>query len=69
MIDPMMYFSLKATFAGVPVVFAGGNDGPTWFTVSNSAPWVLTIAASTIDRDIVSKVVLGNNVTFQVLKF
>lgn len=36
---------------GITVVFSGGNDGPDPGTVSNVAPWIFTVAASTIDRD------------------
>ncbi|KAF3776844.1 CO(2)-response secreted protease [Nymphaea thermarum] len=42
-----------------------GNDGPFPFSVVNSAPWIFTIGASTIDRDFQSTVVLRNGQTFQ----
>ncbi|PIA34599.1 hypothetical protein AQUCO_03700114v1 [Aquilegia coerulea] len=37
-----------------------GNDGPDPSTVVNTAPWIFTVAASNIDRDFQSAVVLGN---------
>ncbi|CAL5416870.1 unnamed protein product [Camellia sinensis] len=49
----------------VLVVCSGGNDGPSPFTVVNSAPWMFTVAASTIDRDFKSTIVLGNGKIFQ----
>ncbi|EEF52765.1 Cucumisin precursor, putative [Ricinus communis] len=38
-----------------------GNDGPDPETVVNAAPWILTVAATTIDRDFESDLVLGGN--------
>ncbi|KAK2996660.1 hypothetical protein RJ639_026381 [Escallonia herrerae] len=40
-----------------------GNSGFTPGTISSVAPWMLTVAASIIDRRIVDKVVLGNGKT------
>ncbi|TKY62531.1 Subtilisin protease SBT4.14 [Spatholobus suberectus] len=37
-----------------------GNDGPTMGTVTNTAPWIVTIAASDIERAFKSTVRLGN---------
>lgn len=56
----MYYFSYLATLEGIPVVFAGGNEGPDWFSLSNGVPWVLTVASSTIDRAFRSIISLGN---------
>jgi len=47
-------------------VASGGNSGPTPNTVVNLEPWILTVAASTIDRDFTSYVVLGNKKIFKV---
>lgn len=35
---------------GIFISCAGGNDGPDFGTVSNAAPWLMTVAASTLDR-------------------
>ncbi|KAL3639196.1 hypothetical protein CASFOL_017103 [Castilleja foliolosa] len=43
---------------GITVVCSAGNNGPE--TVSNDAPWLVTVAATTIDRDFEVDVVLGN---------
>jgi hypothetical protein len=43
------------------VVASAGNDGPTARSVVNVAPWVFTVAASTIDRDFSSTITFGNN--------
>ncbi|KAI3913192.1 hypothetical protein MKW98_007208 [Papaver atlanticum] len=45
---------------GIITVAAGGNSGPSLFTVDNHAPWILTVAASGTSRQYRSKVKLGN---------
>ncbi|KAK9058946.1 hypothetical protein SSX86_021563 [Deinandra increscens subsp. villosa] len=49
--------------AGILTVVSAGNDGPSLGSVVNHAPWLLTVAASGIDRGFQSKVVLGNGKT------
>ncbi|KAI3982338.1 hypothetical protein MKX01_037871 [Papaver californicum] len=58
--DPIAIGAFHANEKGIMVVCAGGNDGPDAFTVVNSAPWIMTVAASNIDRAFRSNVVLGN---------
>ena len=48
------------------VVCSAGNDGPSSQTVVNVAPWILTVAATTIDRDFESDVALGGNKKIKV---
>ncbi|CAI9268377.1 unnamed protein product [Lactuca saligna] len=51
--------SFHAFEKGIVVCASGGNSiFPS--TVGNVAPWILTVAASTIDRELSSYVVLGN---------
>uniref|UniRef100_A0ACD5TAE1 Uncharacterized protein n=1 Tax=Avena sativa TaxID=4498 RepID=A0ACD5TAE1_AVESA len=49
---------------GIPVVCAGGNSGPTPSTLSNEAPWVLTVAAGSVDRSYRATVRLGDGEEF-----
>ncbi|XP_074557251.1 subtilisin-like protease SBT3.5 [Curcuma longa] len=56
--------ALHAVAKGVTVVYAAGNTGPTLHTVANTAPWVITVAASTIDRAFPTSIRLGNNQAF-----
>ncbi|KAH9752730.1 CO(2)-response secreted protease [Citrus sinensis] len=58
--DPIAIGALHAQQRGVVVICSAGNDGPYPFTVANTAPWLFTVAASTIDRDFQSTVLLGN---------
>lgn len=44
---------------------AAGNSGPSSSTVSNAAPWIMTVAASYIDRSFPTIVKLGNRQTFE----
>ncbi|XP_042520491.1 subtilisin-like protease SBT5.4 [Macadamia integrifolia] len=53
--------SFHAVKNGIVVVISAGNDGPADGTVTNVAPWLLTVAASTLDRRFQANVKLGNN--------
>lgn len=59
--DPIAIGAFHAVANGIIVVCSAGNDGPDSETVVNIAPWILTVAASTIDRDFQSNVVLGGD--------
>ncbi|KAL0397395.1 UNVERIFIED_CONTAM: CO(2)-response secreted protease [Sesamum calycinum] len=63
--DPIAIGAFHAEQMGVPVVCSGGNDGPDPYTIVNSAPWIFTVAASSIDRDFQSTLVLGNNESYK----
>ncbi|GJM90846.1 hypothetical protein PR202_ga07166 [Eleusine coracana subsp. coracana] len=53
--------TLHAVARGIPVVFCGMNDGPAPQTVRNTAPWVITVAATMMDRSFPTVMQLGNN--------
>ncbi|XP_033140688.1 subtilisin-like protease SBT3.10 isoform X1 [Brassica rapa] len=55
--------AFHAVAKGIPVVAAAGNDGPSAQTISNVAPWILTVAATTLDRSFPTAITLGNNIT------
>ncbi|KAI3888117.1 hypothetical protein MKX03_037528 [Papaver bracteatum] len=63
--DPIALGSLHAVQAGILVIAAAGNSGPNPKTVVNTAPWIMTIAASSIDRTFGSNIVLGNKKVIQ----
>ncbi|EXB44294.1 Subtilisin-like protease [Morus notabilis] len=58
--DPIAIGAFHADQNGVVVVCSAGNYGPEPFTVGNTAPWIFTVAASSLDRDFQSTVLLGN---------
>uniref|UniRef100_A0A2N9F3Z7 Inhibitor I9 domain-containing protein n=1 Tax=Fagus sylvatica TaxID=28930 RepID=A0A2N9F3Z7_FAGSY len=61
--DDIATGSFHAVARGITVVCAAANYGPSAYTVQNSAPWILTVAASTMDRAFLSPITLGNNKT------
>ncbi|XP_059658633.1 subtilisin-like protease SBT5.3 [Cornus florida] len=67
--DSIAIGAFHAAEKGILVVCSGGNSGPRAGSISNLAPWIFTIAASTIDRDFPSYVILGNNKQFKGFSF
>ncbi|KAL5551492.1 hypothetical protein UlMin_001668 [Ulmus minor] len=61
--DGIAVGSFHAVIKGIIVVCAAANDGPSSHTVQNTAPWILTVAASAIDRSFPTGITLGNNLT------
>ncbi|KAJ3682458.1 hypothetical protein LUZ60_015031 [Juncus effusus] len=59
--DPIAIGSFHAVAKGITVICSAGNEGPTSSTVVNAAPWILTVAATTIDRFFESDILLGGN--------
>ncbi|KAJ4721804.1 Subtilisin-like protease [Melia azedarach] len=52
--------SFHAISKGIPVVASAGNDGPTSQTIGNDAPWIITVGATTSDRNLPTAITLGN---------
>ncbi|KAJ6707939.1 hypothetical protein OIU85_028234 [Salix viminalis] len=61
--DAVAIGSFYAVAKGISVICSAGNSGPYPQTITNTAPWVLTVAASTIDRAFPTIITLGNNQT------
>ncbi|XP_047063814.1 subtilisin-like protease 4 [Lolium rigidum] len=62
--NSMAVGTFAAVEKGVFVSMSAGNSGPDHATMENEAPWMLTVAASTMDRLIRSTVRLGNGLAF-----
>ncbi|CAI8589223.1 unnamed protein product [Vicia faba] len=63
--DPIAIGAFAATQKGVFVSCSAANSGPAYSTLSNEAPWILTVGASTIDRKIAASAKLGNGEEFE----
>ncbi|KAK3159269.1 hypothetical protein QOZ80_2AG0148010 [Eleusine coracana subsp. coracana] len=62
--DSIAIGAFHAVSKGVVVSCSAGNSGPGEYTATNIAPWILTIGASTIDREFPADVVLGDGRVF-----
>ncbi|XLR52175.1 hypothetical protein S83_002847 [Arachis hypogaea] len=69
--DPADYFedglaiaAFHAFSKGITVVCSAGNSGPKKGSISNVAPWLFTVAASTLDMEFDSVVELENGKNF-----
>lgn len=62
--DSIAIGAYGASQGGVLVSCSAGNSGPGPFTAVNIAPWILTVGASTIDREFPADVVLGDGRVF-----
>ncbi|CAL9130581.1 unnamed protein product [Musa acuminata var. zebrina] len=62
--DLLAIGAFGAVKKGIFVSCAAGNSGPGERTVANEAPWLLTVAASTVDRSQRATVTLGDGQKF-----
>ncbi|KAK4429954.1 Subtilisin-like protease SBT4.3 [Sesamum alatum] len=58
--DSMAIGAFHASQNGILVVQSAGNKGAEKKTIASVVPWIFTVAASTTDRGIITKVELGN---------
>ncbi|CAI9106728.1 OLC1v1005947C2 [Oldenlandia corymbosa var. corymbosa] len=59
--DTIAIGAFHATEKGILVVQSAGNSGPMVGSTASNAPWLFSVAASTTNRKIMTKVVLGNS--------
>lgn len=62
--DPIALGAFTAVQNGIFVSCSAANSGPGYATLSNEAPWILTVGASTIDRTIKAIAKLGNGAEY-----
>ncbi|KAL4578343.1 hypothetical protein LXL04_014464 [Taraxacum kok-saghyz] len=56
--------SFHAMQKGISVIFSAGNSGPDPALVQNVAPWSTCVAASSIDRNFLTKILVDNSLSF-----
>jgi subtilisin family serine protease len=67
--DGIAVGALHASKKNIVVACSAGNSGPGPSTLSNVAPWMITVGASSVDREFVSPVVLGNGLRIEVINY
>ncbi|XP_050370550.1 subtilisin-like protease SBT5.6 [Argentina anserina] len=63
--DGIALGALHAAKKNIVVACSAGNAGPAPSTLSNPAPWIFTVGASSLDRAFMSPVVLGNGLSIE----
>lgn len=58
--------ALHALRNNIVVVCSAGNSGPLPKTLSNPAPWIITVGASTVDRSFLGPIKLSNGSIVEV---
>ncbi|XP_040385924.1 subtilisin-like protease SBT3.5 [Oryza brachyantha] len=59
-LDENSFGALHAVQKGITVVYGAGNNGPAPQVVRNTAPWVITVGASKLDRSFPTVITLGD---------
>lgn len=62
--DSIALGAFAAIKKGIFVTCSAANSGPNYSSLSNEAPWILTVGASTTDRRLVATAKLGNGLKF-----
>ncbi|RWR75989.1 subtilisin-like protein protease SBT4.13 [Cinnamomum micranthum f. kanehirae] len=63
------FVSYRAMLRGILTSQSTSNLGPGVGSIVNVAPWVFSVAASSINQHIITKAIMGDNTTFEVFNF
>lgn len=64
--DGIAIGALHAVKRDIVVAASAGNEGPGAETLSNPAPWVITVGASSLDRYFIGGLELGDGYKYEV---
>ncbi|KAG2261694.1 hypothetical protein Bca52824_068773 [Brassica carinata] len=67
-VDPIAIGSFHAMTKGIVTTAASGNDGSKLGNARNVSPWIISVAASSTDRNFVTTVVNGDAIALPVRK-
>ncbi|KAL0009588.1 hypothetical protein SO802_011090 [Lithocarpus litseifolius] len=60
--NPIAVGAFHAMKKGILTTCSAGNGGPSLYTVGNTAPWILTVGATGMDRQFRTPVEVGNGI-------
>ncbi|XP_061343550.1 cucumisin-like [Gastrolobium bilobum] len=63
--SPINIGSFHAMKRGILTSHAAGNEGPKLYSMTNYPPWLLSVAATTINRMFLTKLQLGNGMVYE----
>ena len=67
--DSISIGAFHAMKRGIFMTCSAGNDGPSLSTVENTSPWIMTVGASSIDRQFRTPVQVDNGLQTDVSRF
>ncbi|KAM4070698.1 hypothetical protein ACB094_11G002800 [Castanea mollissima] len=60
--NPIAIGAFHAMKKGILTTCSAGNEGPRFYSVGNTAPWIMTVGATGMDRQFRTPVELGNGI-------
>ncbi|KAL4597707.1 hypothetical protein ACB092_11G007900 [Castanea dentata] len=60
--NPIAVGAFHAMKKGILTTCSAGNEGPRFYSVGNTAPWIMTVGATGMDRQFRTPIELGNGI-------